>query len=369
MVNVYEGECFNSAIAKHTKAEIHRNRNFELSDRLIQYRKRSLRTLKKARNNKSLCLFLGAGVSLSAGLPGWKNLVEELADKALYYDLKDTGGQKVLATSPFLTVTLPILARVVKEVLPSDLFIERLHGLLYNAKKSKESPLIKSIYKLVGTDEKIYIKYIITYNYDDLIEKALSKSSIHYTQMTREDKENSNTSVQISHVHGLLPEKYNDVSASEIILSEEDYNHIANNPTHWINKIQENLLTNSCCLFIGLSLHDTNLRRLLDKTKTVKSCHNRYVIFTEKDLFREQLQTSLAWRGTPNQQVLERARNSLLPAYRNALISRITESLGVTCIWLDSHEAIPKFLDSITEFDDDNKESLPDLSNKISSRT
>ena len=79
-----------------------------------------------------------------------------------------------------------------------------------------------------------------------------------------EDGCTNNDKLSIFHVHGFLPTKFNEDEAHELIFSEEDYHRVYRDAYCWSNIIQLNYLRENSCLFIGCSLTDPNLRRLLD---------------------------------------------------------------------------------------------------------
>ena len=72
--------------------------------------------------------------------------------------------------------------------------------------------------------------------------------------------------VDIYHVHGLLPyEKYDeDRFRDSLIFNESEYFYLYNNPYSWnISKQLHDFKFNEC-IFIGISLTDPNMKRLLE---------------------------------------------------------------------------------------------------------
>src|ERR1700745_1002868 len=110
MVLMEDGDgCLHAAGEKYLLSRLHRNREAEEAAKLLRERETALKDLRSSLHDGDLCLFLGAGVSLSAGLPSWAELVNRLADSAIWSDLGDKGSDEVLASSSFLTSSLPIL--------------------------------------------------------------------------------------------------------------------------------------------------------------------------------------------------------------------------------------------------------------------
>ena len=79
---------------------------------------------------------------------------------------------------------------------------------------------------------------------------------------------------------------------NEVVFSEDAYHSQFIDPFSWSNLVQLNHLNNSTCLFIGISLTDPNMRRLLDVSirKNGKGEKNHYIVkkrYTIEELYPE----------------------------------------------------------------------------------
>ena len=59
---------------------------------------------------------------------------------------------------------------------------------------------------------------------------------------------------------------------------EEEYHALYSNPYSWANLVQLSLLTTHSCLFVGVSLKDPNIRRLLDTCRVLPIAHRHHAI-------------------------------------------------------------------------------------------
>ena len=92
----------------------------------------------------------------------------------------------------------------------------------------------------------------------------------------------------IYHVHGMIPQTREIESTP--VLSEKEYHKLYKETFHWSNVVQLQALNSTTCFFIGLSMNDPNLRRLLDISRygitkdpaTGRPCH--YAILERKPL-------------------------------------------------------------------------------------
>ncbi len=129
------------------------------------------------------------------------------------------------------------------------------------------------------------IKKVLTYNYDDYFEQALSARFMKYNILfTNNDFENKFLS--IFHLHGYLPEDVKsplkDKYAKALVLSESDYFDSYSDSTNWLVAVQLSTFKNDVCLFVGNSIKDFYERRLLNRTKQKNKSH--FAIMDSKGL-------------------------------------------------------------------------------------
>jgi len=113
------------------------------------------------------------------------------------------------------------------------------------------------------------VRAVVTYNFDDLLEKQLDPSGVIHRPIFKEGDVPTRDELPIYHVHGFLPQDRARYSMSvdsveTLVFSEEGYHRLFGDPYSWSNLVQLGLLRDATCLMIGLSLTDPNLRRLLE---------------------------------------------------------------------------------------------------------
>jgi len=150
-------------------------------------------------------------------------------------------------------------------------FTKTITSNLYELRDTKyniNSTLIQSISNLCmpkRTGAKV--KSVITYNFDDLLERELKNKSIQFHSIYSESEYYDPDELPVYHVHGFLPQEkqnYDGLEKSTLVFSEEGYHQIYSDSYHWSNLVQLNNLREYNCLMVGLSMTDLNLRRLLD---------------------------------------------------------------------------------------------------------
>jgi hypothetical protein len=344
--------------------------NFEnLTQNLPPTRKSSsktaIRNLKLAFNIGNLNLVLGAGISSIYGLPTWDNLLQRLLLKTIEQE-----PEKATVLSKFFTKTFnpsPLIAgRFLQESLIDDKiknkFEKEVRNALYETfDKSAESYIMNEIIKLcVAPGNSPNLDGIITYNYDDIIESKLIDKGIDvlFQSVYGQGINPDNKSLSIYHVHGYLPQKGPINEHNLITLGEFDYHEQYINIYSWNNMVQINKFRDKTCLFIGISLSDPNIRRLLDIANSQKTNRKYHYIFKkrpEKDwvekrltqvldenpeIFNEKVKAKLDFREAVN----------FLIEMQNRFEEKDSESLGVKTVWIDDYETdISEILKKIRE--------------------
>lgn len=238
--------------------------------------------LRLALKSGELTLICGAGISIGAKIPSWNDLLIDLLKTMIE---KITNKKTISLNSinkdyePILSSSSLIMGKYLKTNLGQD-FLPELRDTLY-----KNNPatcdLIEAIVEISRPQrDGKPLNSIITFNFDALIEENLEKNNVKFKAIDNEGIRNSPTELPIYHVHGYLPRKGEISSHTNIVFSEDAYHTQFIEPFSWSNLIQLNKLSQSTCLFVGLSLTDPNLRRLLDvaRRKNPSNSLNHFII-------------------------------------------------------------------------------------------
>lgn len=321
--------------------------------------------LKESYQKGQFSLFLGAGVSSSSGMPNWNTLLNSLFVTYLTQEF-DSDGEISDADIDQLVKRLNDVDE------PSALMAARYlrRGLVKSSAEAKEftSAITKNLYKLRDTEYKIdsrliraiasmcmprrtgaKVKSVITYNFDDLIERQLSVNNILHRCVYTESETYDPDELPVYHVHGFLPEdrkKYDGLDNSTLVFSEEGYHQIYSDSYHWSNLVQLNGLRENNCLMVGLSMTDPNLRRLLDISarNIERSKHYSFMKRLTEDNFCYEYKTKSKTAVISNvdgaSKFLER---------HHTLNEELMKELGVTIIWYESHDEIPEIIEQIMQ--------------------
>lgn len=132
--------------------------------------------------------------------------------------------------------------------------------------------------------------------------------------------------IPIYHVHGYLP-RNKKIEKQNLVFSEDGYHTQFIDPYSWSNLIQLYKYMNNSCLFIGVSLSDPNLRRILDisKRKNERSENQHFIIKKLPD------------------------KNSSVYDLEIMLEEQDALMLGLNVIWASSYDEYPLILKEILE--------------------
>ncbi len=348
---------------ERNKRKLHREKYIEIIGKL---------------NKNNLILFLGSGVSKSLNCPDWNELLKKLMRRVIE-DIPESKGITENEKSYFAgrfhdcEEESPLIeAEFIKIAIVNDLRTT-LFDILQSKKRKQTSKLIQSIQSLCGSE---LTNKIITYNFDDLMDKALKQSILlpakdikiisneknyDLNELTPKkyayyNQKRDNNMFYIYHVHGLLKNKN-----SKIILTESDYLSLRENGNLWRNKCQTEAFDNYNCLLIGLSLKDPNLRSLM--YSSFHKWENKIDEFTDikheknLELWRDGLQHFAFIQRISVDKFLTKWKErykklketkDILERY-HAIKEILYNQLGVNVIWYDNYNEIPKLLDEIVK--------------------
>jgi hypothetical protein len=261
-----------------------------------------------------LALFIGAGISMGCGLPSWKELVERVVHEAWKNDPEFC---KALLNDP--RILAPRYARAKL----GERFNQIIHECLY-----RDNYTISACVKAIA---KSGLRRVCTFNFDDLLEDALLSEGIDAVIASPDEAFSASASdAVVYHPHGVLPlfSNKDELDGVQIVFSEDDYHNLYSDPYSWANVAQLSLLTGYSVLFVGLSMQDPNLRRLIDVARSRGFKNQHFAVFLDPI------------KGGAKGQAIERA-------HIRKVLELDLKSLGVTPWFIDGHEKLDEIFHHI----------------------
>lgn len=228
-----------------------------------------LKALRTARREGNLALVLGAGVSVPLRLLSWPDLNRALYESILPKKYATSVGPLIRQ----LGSGAPVLTRFVEGELPlrSELRRRVARELYRNFKaKTRTSSMTAIVDLLYPTTAKPPVSTVVTYNFDDLLERAITSRypRLPFDIVFGEDTYySSKRRLKIYHPHGYLPYEPGqnlEGDSAALVFSEREFHRQFVRFDCWQNIVQSYVYSSKVCLFVGISLSDPNLRRQLD---------------------------------------------------------------------------------------------------------
>ena len=200
---------------------------------------KELEILAEELRDGKLIVFVGAGVSMNSKLPSWNELIRDYAEKLGM--IKEDEYRSFNAEE---TLDIP------------EIYYDKFGKIKYyeilEKRFSDRKYLPNSIHKSL---KKMDLNYIITTNYDKLIEEEFKNKNI-YDIITKDNElPYSKTNKAIIKMHG-------DLKNRNVVLKKSDYdNYEKNFPL--ISTFIKGLFTSNTILFIGYSLNDVNVKDIM----------------------------------------------------------------------------------------------------------
>ncbi len=323
-------------------------------------KKQIIRQLIDCYEKEKLVLVLGAGVSMGFGLPNWDTLLQKLMITTIEKEQNVSTVLSKLFTSIFSPSPL-IAGRYLQKYYEDKRlsFENAVREVLYeNIEIERQSELMDEIVSLcVAPGKSPNLDSIISYNFDDILEQRLSKIGVQVPHKPifgigmKPDGQ-----LPIYHVHGYLQQLGNLTEQNQITFGESIYHKQYIDIYSWNNIVQINKFRDSNCLFIGSSLTDPNIRRLLDiaKKQNGEKEENHFIFKMRhkeeavkirlKNLLRENHELL-------NEKSLADLNFDNTVKFLINIIKRFeesdTSSFGVKTIWINDWNEIPEMLKAV----------------------
>ena len=212
--------------------------------------------IQEASKQDRLVIFVGAGVSTNSGVPMWGKLIDALRNE-LPESLKDEKDDLKIA-------------QLYKDSRGHKEYIEKVKESLMFGKISP-NPIHNIILDLKPC-------HIITTNYDDLIEQAVTQRFQQY-YVVRKDED-----LPYIQYQNTLIKMHGDFETGNIVLTESDYyNYPKNFPL--IRAYIQSIFASKLVLFIGFSFNDMNLKIILNDVDCIlKENMQRVYFLTNKEI-------------------------------------------------------------------------------------
>ena len=356
----------------------------------------SISQLKKTYAREGLVLVLGAGVSVCSEIPTWVNLLRGMVtktfdgDESMFDRLREQG------------LSLTAIASLLEERSSSRVaFVEAVREVLYanfpfygvGTGKHNRGKFLKYVHEGIRADtnrtvtrikpnttlhsvgafcttwqepqkrESGYyrnpkVHALATLNMDALLQSYISALTTKRLIRTveRPSARNFPGRINMYHMHGYLhfatqeqagndempEEKKQAREAPEaVVLTEQDYYDFFNEPNSMFNYTFLYLLREFSCLFIGLSMDDENIRRLLhySKLERIRALAKKLGKSASPEKLRELTLRHFAILARSEVQAVDRARQDTL------------RPLGVSVVWVDREfKGLPQVLGEVYNY-------------------
>lgn len=325
-------------------------------------KRQSLKNIQDAYKDENLVFVLGAGISYEFGVPSWNLLLQNL----MVHTIKKENNVSHILSRLFNEIFSPnplIAGRYLQEYFEKNnsSFENTVRDVLYSKiDKDKKSELLDEIVKIcVAPGKSPNLDSIITYNFDDILEYRIeqTKLDIPYKSVYGLGMETKKGELPIYHVHGYLPENKKLDDANKITLGENNYHQQYSDLYSWNNMVQINKFRENVCLFIGSSLTDPNIRRLLDIALKQKGNKRKHHYIFKKKIDSESLSKTLEKKLDSKDVLNEKNKAKLNFDETIKLVTEIYErfeendsaSFGVQTIWVDDWNEIPDIIMKMRE--------------------
>lgn len=304
-------------------------------------------------------LFLGAGVSKSANMPSWSELLKGLMGEVkqlkgpVLKAFKELDGHVYKECGDSNLIMARYLATAIKLSSPNTDFLKSIQKHLYC--KREKSLLLSTLVSLISQKK---VDEVITYNFDNILEQELTKNGFtnnkDFTSIAKDAEIKGHNTLPIYHVHGIIPE---DGQPDSIVFTETAYHERYADIYHWSNVEQLHALSRKHCFFIGLSMTDPNLRRLLDVAKRMNNsnedCHYAFLRRTKEEEFCLSNSSINCKYLHVSENLIDKKIQKDIYDFNYSIYENIFRELGVNIIWYEDYfKELPQLLAKVFDLTD-----------------
>ncbi len=274
-------------------------------------------------------IHLGAGVSKDYGMPNWNELILQIIGDEKCLNFTEENGLMTINKDfeNFLNKLSPdqwisFAGKIIEENSGrlEDIIIKKLY---VNSLNLDKSTLLQKLITYWIQENKI--SGVITYNFDNILEQILNlkkhpnKSYSNQNSNIIDNNKLFNIDLlNIYHVHGYLP---HNGEFSHVVMGETSYFDQYSNPLNWQNVVLLNGLIHYNNIFFGISMSDSNMRRVLSQSKLLGG--KKHYLITKKEIIYDS--------NTDN---IDIAKTNIV----NEIKSQYFETLNIGLILLNDYE-------------------------------
>jgi len=198
--------------------------------------------IREASENNKLVFFVGAGVSMLSGYPGWYDLI-----LSYHTSLYPESDKEKFSQQEFLSIPEKFMRVRGKEKLDAALKATFNVELDHNAVHDKMMALNPA--------------YFLTTNYDTLLEQVCTKRGQYYSVISSDkDVAAADSNKLIIKAHGDFSQGFD---SDNIVLMHSQYNGYERN-FPLVSVLLKSILSMNTVVFVGYSLNDKNIEHLMD---------------------------------------------------------------------------------------------------------
>jgi len=321
------------------------------------------KSLRKEYRERGIVLALGAGVSKSCKLPDWPELLRRIGEKCLGKDGRDlvTRLEKMKYSLPAIAGILDSkrnsersFQHVIREALYHDFPFrevadtpEKKQKLVSFVQQNNSTLRAVTCFCARKADDGEYsansrVAAVVNFNVDTILRSyAHARFGTYlFRSIERASTPRKRERVPVYHMHGLIgfaePDREDEKERASCVFTEQEYFDFFNRPHSVFNYTFLYLLREYSCLFIGMSMLDDNIRRLLHYSTAER---------------RGSFPSPESQLGKPERKALRHF--AIMKRTGSAKVDELTDTslrrLGTRALWIDDYPEIPQRLEYVYE--------------------